>query len=1225
MSIQRCYRLASIPNRLVSLGIIRLLLCLIPLLWVDEIDCGIAGFHKWFTKAFPRSMTLVDRRGGHHVDHVLFDLNQLLHQAAQFTENEETVILHLFRLIHCTLRTWRPRKSVVLSLDGSAPMAKLATQRCRRQKLGRNSSELAFKLNPLLLTPGTAFMDRISSACEYFAWQRLSQTRNKNERIYTSGARSPGEGELKLVDWINKHILSEFSPREDAESSFQENVTDLGTHSIACQYPNSSNDTIIVVGGDADLVLQALALPGLPNLYVYIPNNLIYSGLDEVTEAIPKFSGPSHAFVEHFRQGGNSKKHQRFLYSLRSLLCDLESKYPEKSHLMRLDYVFLLILNGNDYIPKAGGYTFCRFMEAYENVRRNEYYKNQSLIDANAKSFNWPFFEKFLDELDKFKTLASIHHVSLLNRRKKRGAPSPLGLLHLVCAKGRKFLSSELSLNALQWNFTFNNITLLWEAKLRLHGVEYCSSNVQKRSAQHMAAFQLLQEYFPEEATLLNDYTDKDSSIEEKIERDDLESIVETIAVASPNSHKDSDSLSWDDTMLCNTFTKQAIRLPSNLKEETSTNLSHTTPASSLNNLCLKAFRRPPSFHLERNLTTNESHTTGNATSYSLVASIHSISVEIAPPSKESLRFELLANSISHGMPTSKKNAKQAISMKALRELHPELYSAYRNIGWLDNGTLCNPNPVFKNSTLETMLPLDPEAKNLENTVEDALDAYGIAAEDSTVSIGLAEQDLGKVAEYLKGGIIWNLHMYSDGVCANPWWIYKGKYAPTVYSIREFIRKKLFEKENFSSVRTAIDPLSLPTDVFAALVMPNTSFHLLQPSVKRLAEFLSTFSTLSATELHDNDINTNLEENLDPLAVEQSTQKLMAAIHQYNRTLLDSRLRTSEWTIFENKRRWKYSDSIPPEPPTKWMRNLSTYSTINSHKEPIFLLNEGRSWAKPQTLSLLEKKYSMHKVPINKTNNEVKNAVNVPDLLSPTELKCNSCNVPAEKIDNALHTARESTRTHFNKYPGSTSTLYSRHPHFVHECKSMISSVAHSSYRGGYTGSPYGSLHARESKYTSKHHTTQLHAFTNNHHYDGSPNPHFYVSSNLAVTVSQRLINCFKAIPFIQDPFSDHSRNSNEYDPAAVIESLYVPLPIACRKRLKQCQLPIFVQKCSFWSIYDLERSRFTQALESLSLFYRSAYSHTSMPKFLNCKNRFGTLSPRATLRHPRILQQLRV
>lgn len=77
--------------------------------------------------------------------------------------------------------------------------------------------------------------------------------------------------------------------------------------------------SVVVVGGDADLVLQGLALPGLPDFHVFLPE----------------------------------LKNTGSLVSLHDLVNILEQLYPGQSHAVRNDLVLLLVMNGNDYLPKV--------------------------------------------------------------------------------------------------------------------------------------------------------------------------------------------------------------------------------------------------------------------------------------------------------------------------------------------------------------------------------------------------------------------------------------------------------------------------------------------------------------------------------------------------------------------------------------------------------------------------------------------------------------------------------------------------------------------------------------------------------------------------------------------------------------------------------------------------------------------------------------------------------
>jgi 5'-3' exonuclease len=75
--------------------------------------------------------------------------------------------------INNVLSTLKPRKSVVFAFDGSAPLAKLLTQRSRREE---NRRADRYGLSALHLTPGTAFMDMMTESMRYYAFMRLGAT-----------------------------------------------------------------------------------------------------------------------------------------------------------------------------------------------------------------------------------------------------------------------------------------------------------------------------------------------------------------------------------------------------------------------------------------------------------------------------------------------------------------------------------------------------------------------------------------------------------------------------------------------------------------------------------------------------------------------------------------------------------------------------------------------------------------------------------------------------------------------------------------------------------------------------------------------------------------------------------------------------------------------------------------------------------------------------------------
>lgn len=76
-------------------------------------------------------------------------------------------------------------------------------------------------------------------------------------RFFISGPSAHGEGELKLANWIN--VASACGRKQAPGSASPGLIRALPSHDF------------VIVGGDADLVVQCLALPHTSNLFVYNP------------------------------------------------------------------------------------------------------------------------------------------------------------------------------------------------------------------------------------------------------------------------------------------------------------------------------------------------------------------------------------------------------------------------------------------------------------------------------------------------------------------------------------------------------------------------------------------------------------------------------------------------------------------------------------------------------------------------------------------------------------------------------------------------------------------------------------------------------------------------------------------------------------------------------------------------------------------------------------------
>ena len=332
---------------------------------------GIKGFRAWFESQFPRAMRDLDKDTAHETfDHVLIDMNQLLHIALRRAVSEGHALAMLMKELDACVELATPTTSLVLAVDGPPSAAKLATQRRRRfgtwnksqwkqRQLARftktlsKRQELAFRrryateVKTLCITPGTDFMALAEQCMIYWAWQRLQNPRHilANVKIYISSSNVPGEGEIKLIDWI------------------------LQT--------NRKGESIALMGGDSDLVLEGLVIPPTTshNVFVLLPDGshrYLAVSLWETTRALAQ------------------------------LLPDLKSKDIMR---VRTDLVLLLILNGNDYLPKLRGsagfnkifHTYLKLLQTW--LGNPTKYHTPFLIDPDSLTFHLPFCIEFFHRL----------------------------------------------------------------------------------------------------------------------------------------------------------------------------------------------------------------------------------------------------------------------------------------------------------------------------------------------------------------------------------------------------------------------------------------------------------------------------------------------------------------------------------------------------------------------------------------------------------------------------------------------------------------------------------------------------------------------------------------------------------------------------------------------------------------------------------------------------------
>ncbi|KEG09197.1 putative 5-3 exonuclease XRNA [Trypanosoma grayi] len=207
---------------------------------------GIAGFYLWLKRWYgecvedvPESVVeaaqngqaLPDENGARRqYDNLYLDMNGLIHPCCHDTaplpepQSEEEMLQRIFAQMDLLFKIVRPRKCLVLCIDGVAPQSKMNQQRSRRfraaeervesdtlsekcaeaviqQGLPRPNTRDRWDHN--VITPSTAFMERVGLAIEWFVVKKLNEDPAwRHITVVFSDAHVPGEGEHKIMQYI---------------------------------------------------------------------------------------------------------------------------------------------------------------------------------------------------------------------------------------------------------------------------------------------------------------------------------------------------------------------------------------------------------------------------------------------------------------------------------------------------------------------------------------------------------------------------------------------------------------------------------------------------------------------------------------------------------------------------------------------------------------------------------------------------------------------------------------------------------------------------------------------------------------------------------------------------------------------------------------------------------------------------------------------------------------
>ncbi len=278
---------------------------------------GIPSYYTYLIRNFNK-LILKKSLFKKNIECFFLDSNSIIYDCIHNMESsnnfENNLIKNICLKIDSLIKDVSPTKLVYISFDGIAPVAKLKQQKERRyksklfleieKKLGiQKTSKNNF--DKTQITPGTKFMCKLDKlVAEYF---KNRESLYGVEKIIFSGSQQRGEGEHKIFSFIrlNKEIIK------------QQNV--------------------VVYGLDADLIII-----GLGNIQ-HTKNVYLFRETPEFIRSVNADLEPNELYLMDLNYLKN-------IISQEMKTSNLSTNDKHKNKLI-IDYVFLMIFMGNDFMP----------------------------------------------------------------------------------------------------------------------------------------------------------------------------------------------------------------------------------------------------------------------------------------------------------------------------------------------------------------------------------------------------------------------------------------------------------------------------------------------------------------------------------------------------------------------------------------------------------------------------------------------------------------------------------------------------------------------------------------------------------------------------------------------------------------------------------------------------------------------------------------------------------
>ncbi|KAI6249001.1 5'-3' exoribonuclease 2 [Erysiphe necator] len=217
---------------------------------------GVPALFRWLSQKYPKIVSPVieeqprningqiipvDSRGpnpnGEEFDNLYLDMNGIVHPCSHpedgpVPKNEDEMMVAIFKYTDRVVKMVRPRKLLMIAIDGVAPRAKMNQQRSRRFRSAKEAKEKADDREQYLklfkseesnnkepekkivwdsneITPGTPFMDILAASLRYWiAFKLNTDLAWANMKVIISDSTVPGEGEHKIMEFIRSQRSS---------------------------------------------------------------------------------------------------------------------------------------------------------------------------------------------------------------------------------------------------------------------------------------------------------------------------------------------------------------------------------------------------------------------------------------------------------------------------------------------------------------------------------------------------------------------------------------------------------------------------------------------------------------------------------------------------------------------------------------------------------------------------------------------------------------------------------------------------------------------------------------------------------------------------------------------------------------------------------------------------------------------------------------------------------